>query len=567
MALSAAMGFVTSFAFKEAVDVMAAGSLQERAIVIALVASYAGGGFAVALFANLRDMIFAPVVRHISGIVSLELFRHLHQLSHRFHLSRSAGELANVVDRGMRSIDTLLTAILLNILPALVQLLIVTLYFLWSFGLAAMAMTVMLVLAYLLFSFVMNRRSAILQAQIAHFSSKGVGRVVDSFSNFEVVQSHCAADQESERYRDPLNRYLAASCKNKVCFAWLFIGQALLAHLLIASSMTYTVWGWSTGLFTVGDIVLVNVLLMLLFQPIEAMSQVYVIVQQGLVDIAATYRILDTSNDIRDDADALDLQLSGGEVRFDRVTFAYDQSRRILDDVSFTVPAGKSVAIVGASGAGKSTIARLMLRQYDVDDGAIRIDGQDIRRVRQTSLRSAVAIVPQTIELFDDTIGYNVRYGSSSASQADVAWAVRAAHLESVIDRLPGGLDAKVGERGLRLSGGERQRVAIARALLRRRHVLVLDEATSALDSRTENAIQAVLGSALRGSTLILIAHRLSTVVSADEIIVMEEGRIAERGTHSELLEAGGLYSMMWGRQALADTVTRVRSAAGRNGR
>jgi ATP-binding cassette subfamily B protein len=377
-----------------------------------------------------------------------------------------------------------------------------------------------------------------------------VARAVDSLLNYETVKYFGAEEREARRYDQAIAGYTRAAVRNEVSLAWLNIGQSLITNAMMAGAMGYTVWGWSQGRFTPGDVVLVNSLLMQLFRPLDLLGWVYRSIRQGLIDMEAMFDLTDTPAEVVDVPDAAALLVSEGQVRFDNVAFGYEPERIILKGVSLDVPAGTSLAVVGPSGAGKSTLARLLYRFYDPTSGAIMIDGQDIAGVQQSSLRAAIGIVPQDTVLFNDTIGYNIGYGREGADGAEIEQAARGAAIDQFIAALPQGYESMVGERGLKLSGGEKQRVAIARTLLKDPPILILDEATSALDSRTEEAIQSTLNAAARGRTTIIIAHRLSTIVGADQIVVLDAGRVAERGTHAELLSKGGLYAELWARQA-----------------
>ena len=388
-----------------------------------------------------------------------------------------------------------------------------------------------------------------LQRQMNEVDNKAIGRAVDSLLNYETVKYFGAEEREARRYDEAVGAFTRASVRNEVSLAWLNIGQSLITNIMMAGAMGFTVWGWSKGRFTPGDVVLVNALLMQLFRPLDMLGWVYRSIRQGLIDMEMMFGLLDTSQEIVDAPGAGPLVVTRGAVRFDDVHFQYEEGREILKGVSFEVPPGTSLAVVGPSGAGKSTLARLMYRFYDPSGGTILIDGQPISGVTQASLRSAIGIVPQDTVLFNDTIAYNIAYGREGASQVEVAGAAAGAAIDGFIASLPNGYESMVGERGLKLSGGEKQRVAIARTLLKNPPILILDEATSALDSRTEEAIQATLQGAMRDRTTIVIAHRLSTIAEADRIIVLDEGRVTESGTHAALLAKNGLYADLWNRQ------------------
>jgi ATP-binding cassette subfamily B protein len=406
-----------------------------------------------------------------------------------------------------------------------------------------------MVVAYIAFTRIVTDWRARLQREINELDNRTVGRAVDSLLNYETVKYFGAEEREARRYDSALRGLNERAIKNEASLAWLNIGQSFITNLMMAGAMGYTVWGWSRGWFTTGDVVLVNTLLAQLFRPLDMLGWVYRTIRQGLVDMEQMFGLLDTPAEVDDVPGATALQVSGGHVRLENVAFAYDPERQILKGVDIDVPPGRTVAVVGPSGAGKSTLSRLLFRFYDPQAGRITIDGQDISKVTQASLRAAIGIVPQDTVLFNDTIGYNIAYGRDGAGQAEVEAAARGAAIHDFVESLPEGYEAMVGERGLKLSGGEKQRVAIARTLLKDPPILILDEATSALDSRTEAAIQETLRSVTARRTSIVIAHRLSTVVDADQIVVLNEGEVAERGTHAQLLRANGLYAEMWTRQ------------------
>jgi ABC-type transport system involved in Fe-S cluster assembly fused permease/ATPase subunit len=548
--LAKATSLLMPFAYKAAVDRMAPGMEPAVGLAIALVMGYAGARFASVLFDNLRNTIFERVGQEASRRLSDHVFGHLHGLSLRFHLDRRTGAVTKIIERGTKSIDTMLYFLLFNIAPTVLELVAVCAIFYVKFGPGLVVATVAMVSLYIWFTRTVTEWRNQLRRDMVDMDTNAVAHAVDSLLNFETVKYFGAEQREGARYATAMRRYADAAVKSENSLAWLNIGQSLITNLMMAGAMSYTVWGWSRGSFTTGDVVLVNTLLSQLFRPLDLLGMVYRTIRQGLIDMEAMYVLIDTPQEIQDAPTAPPIHVAAGEVRFDHVRFGYDPERVILKDVSFTVPAGKTLAIVGPSGAGKSTIARLLFRFYDINAGHILIDGQDIAAITQDSLRAAIGIVPQDMVLFNDTVGYNIGYGREGASQAEIENAARSASIHDFIMTLPQGYATRVGERGLKLSGGEKQRVAIARTLLKDPPVLVLDEATSALDSRTETEIQDVLRQIARRRTTLIIAHRLSTVVDADEIIVLEQGRIVERGRHADLVRADGLYATMWTRQA-----------------
>jgi len=538
------------FAYKGAVDRMAPGMESGAGLAIALVVAYAGARFGSVLFDNLRNAIFERVGQEAGRRLADDVFVHLHRLSLRFHLDRRTGAVTKIVERGTKSIDTMLYFLLFNIAPTVLELAAVCVIFFVKFGAGLVAATLVMVALYIWFTRTITEWRNQLRRDMVDMDTNAVAHAVDSLLNFETVKYFGAEEREATRYGKAMRRYAEAAVKSENSLAWLNIGQSLITNLMMAGAMGYTVWGWSHGQFSTGDVVLVNTLLSQLFRPLDLLGMVYRTIRQGLIDMEAMYKLIDTQAEISDAPGAPMLHVEAGEVRFDHVHFGYDPEREILHGVSFTVPAGRTLAIVGPSGAGKSTIARLLFRFYDIQGGRISVDGQDIAAVTQQSLRASIGIVPQDMVLFNDTVGYNIGYGREGATQEEIEAAARAASIHDFIMGLPLGYATRVGERGLKLSGGEKQRVAIARTLLKDPPVLVLDEATSALDSRTETEIQDVLRSISRKRTTLIVAHRLSTVVDADEIIVMEKGRVVERGRHGDLVRADGLYAAMWARQA-----------------
>ena len=540
------MGWV----YKLAIDRMAPGHESAAILAMALVAAYAAARFSGVFFDNVRNTVFERVGQDATRHLAVNVFQRLHALSLRFHLERRTGAVAKVIERGTKSIDTMLYFLLFNIAPTVIELVVVSIIFWVNFGFGLVAATLLMVAVYIAFTRIVTDWRAKLRTEMNDMDTGAAAKAVDSLLNYETVKYFNAERREAARFERAASAYANAAVKSENSLAWLNIGQAFVTNAMMAGAMVYTVWGWSVGRFTTGDVVWVNTLLSQLFRPLDMLGMVYRTIRQGLIDMGAMFRLIDTPAEIVDAPDAPPLAIGAGELRFEHVDFAYDPARQILKDVSFTIPAGGTLAVVGPSGAGKSTLARLLFRFYDVTGGRITIDGQDIRAVTQSSLRGAIGIVPQDTVLFNDTIGYNIAYGRDGATQADVEAAARGAAIHGFIAGLPEQYTAAVGERGLKLSGGEKQRVAIARTLLKNPPILVLDEATSALDSRTEAEIQTTLKTIAARRTTIVIAHRLSTIADADEIVVLEAGRVVERGTHAALLARNGLYAEMWNRQA-----------------
>jgi ABC-type transport system involved in Fe-S cluster assembly fused permease/ATPase subunit len=539
------MGFV----YGRAIDQMAPGLEAGVLLPMALVMAYAGARFSGVLFDNLRNVVFERVGQDATRRLAEHVFAHLHQLSLRFHLARRTGAVTKVIERGTKSIDVMLYFLLFNLAPTVVELAAVMIIFWMKFSAGLVVATAIMVVAYVVFTQRVTDWRNTLRAEMNDLDTATIARSVDSLLNYETVKYFNAEDRETAYYSKVARRYADAAVRSENSLAWLNIGQSFITNVLMAGAMAFTVWGWSRGQFSTGDVVFVNTLLAQLFRPLDLLGMVYRTIRQGITDMAAMFDLIDTPAEVVDAPGAPALTIQGGAVAFDDVHFAYEADRPILQGASFAIPAGKTLAVVGPSGAGKSTLARLLYRFYDVTGGQICIDGQDIRQVTQASLRAAIGIVPQDTVLFNDTIGYNIGYGRAEASQAEIEAAARGAQIHNFIAAQPQQYATQVGERGLKLSGGEKQRVAIARTLLKDPPVLILDEATSALDSRTEAEIQTTLASVSERRTTIVIAHRLSTIVDADEIIVLEAGRVAERGTHAALLRQGGLYADMWARQ------------------
>jgi ATP-binding cassette, subfamily B, heavy metal transporter len=538
------------FAYKRAVDLMTMKGDPAVGLAMAFVLAYALGRFGGVLFDNLRNIVFERVGQDATRALAEDVFARLHRLSLRFHLARRTGEVTKTIERGTKSIDVMLYFMLFNVAPTILELVVVAAIFYFHFGWGLVLATAVAVLVYAAVTRWITEWRSALREHMNRLDGQAMSRAVDSLLNYETVKYFSAEKREEARYAQATRAYAEAAVKSENSLGLLNVAQALVVNLLMAGAMAYTVWGWSRGQFTVGDLVFVNTYLTQLFRPLDMLGMVYRTIRQGLIDMAEMFRLMDTEVEVADAPGALALVIKRPTIVFDEVIFGYDPDRTILHGLSFEVPAGHQVAIVGPSGAGKSTIARLMFRFYDPWFGRILIDGQDIAQVTQESLRRVIGIVPQDSVLFNETIGYNIGYGRDGATQADIVAAAQGAALMPLIERLPKRFDTEVGERGLKLSGGEKQRVAIARTLVKNPPILLLDEATSALDTRTEQDILATLHKVSENRTSLSIAHRLSTIADADKILVLNEGRLAESGTHTDLLRHDGLYAEMWARQA-----------------
>lgn len=529
-------------------------------VPIMLVVAYGAGRILLNLFNQLRDALFARVSEHAIRKLGHRSFVHMHRLSLRFHLQRHTGGLSRTMDHGMKGVDAIVDHIILNTLPTLLEFLLAAIIIAWQFNLTYLGVIVATIGAYVWFTVVASNWRIALRRDMNASDTEANSKAVDSLLNYETVKYFGNEDMESARYDVSLARYEAASVKTWTSLAWLNIGQTVIFTIGMTTCMVLSGIAIMNGTQSLGDFVMINALLIQLSFPLNFIGTIYRELKQGLADVEAMFDLLEVPEEVKDRPDALPLIVSDGAVRFEDVKFHYDAERPILKGISFEVPAGKTVAIVGPSGAGKSTISRLLFRFYDVSGGRITIDGTDIRDVTQKSVRAAIGMVPQDTVLFNDTLAYNIRYGRPAASEEEVREAAAMAQIGPFIETLPKGYDTEVGERGLKLSGGEKQRVAIARTILKAPPILVLDEATSALDTHTEREIQGALDRVSKGRTTLVIAHRLSTVVNADEIIVLEAGRIIERGRHEALIHADGLYASMWNRQReAAEAAERLR--------
>ncbi|WVN41667.1 ABC transporter ATP-binding protein/permease [beta proteobacterium MWH-UniP1] len=520
------------------------------AVPVGLVMAYGLMRVMSTLFTELREVVFARVTQQAVRRIALKVFEHLHALSMRFHLDRQTGGLTRDIERGTRGVSSLVSFTLYSILPTIIEVAMVLTWLVLHYEIWFAVITVVALVLYVVYTFAVTEWRTNFRRTMNDLDSRANTRAVDSLLNYETVKYFNNEQFEARRYDQSMERWQEAAIKSQTSLSVLNVGQAL----IISVAVTLMVWraavGVVEGRMSLGDLVLVNAFMIQLYIPLNFLGVLYREIKQSLADMERMFGLMAEHREIDDDPNARPLQISQGEVRFENVSFAYDPARPILKGVDLVLPAGKTTAIVGSSGAGKSTLSRLLYRFYDIGDGAIRIDGQDIRSVTQASLRAAIGIVPQDTVLFNDTLEYNIRYGRPSASDAEVAAVADAAHLARFIASLPDGMATRVGERGLKLSGGEKQRVAIARALLKRPALLIFDEATSALDSESEKAIQQELMEISRGRTTMVIAHRLSTIVDADQIVVLEDGRVVESGCHADLLAKRGRYAELWELQA-----------------
>ncbi|PLW77380.1 ABCB family ABC transporter ATP-binding protein/permease [Cohaesibacter celericrescens] len=569
MVFGKAVNVLTPYLFKWSTDSLTqpnaadgVGMIAWLSIPIMLVAAYGVGRILNVGFDQMRDALFARVGQYAVRNLSNETFRHMHNLSLRFHLQRRTGGLSRIIERGTKGIESVVRHTILNAFPTLLQFIFMAIVIAYEFDFVYLLVVVVMVVVFVVFSAKVSSWRIDIRRKMNESDNDAHSKAVDSLLNFETVKYFGNEEREATRFDKSMAVYEKNAIRTWVSLAWLNFGQITVFSIGMAVCMALSARAVIDGTQTVGDFVLINALLMQLFIPLNFFGFMHREIKQGLVDLEAMFELMRQPAEVIDKTDAAPLAVSGGAVRFDNVSFHYDADRPILKGVSFEVPAGKTVAIVGPSGAGKSTISRLLFRFYDVTDGSITIDGQDLRDVQQQSLRHNIGMVPQDTVLFNDTLLYNIGYGRPDAEQSEIVEAARLAQVSDFIASLPAGFQTEVGERGLKLSGGEKQRVAIARTILKAPPILVLDEATSALDSHTEQEIQTALDEVSQNRTTVVIAHRLSTVIGADEIIVLEAGKIRERGRHADLLEQGGLYASMWDRQREAsEAQERLRQA------
>ena len=552
--------------YKLAVDTLAGEAPDTGMLLglgaVGLVVAYGLARLGAIIFGELRDAVFVRVGQRAIRRLAIETFTHIHRLSLRYHITRKTGGLSRIIERGVKGVDFLLRFMLLSIGPLILELSMVAAIFAWVFGWQYAAVVVVTIALYVTFTFKVTEWRVKLRREMNDQDTDANQKAIDSLLNFETVKYFNAELREADRYDGAMRQYETAAVKTGLSLSFLNVGQAALITTGLVIVMAMSALGVQSGTLTVGDFVMVNAYMIQITMPLNFLGTVYREIRQALVDMGEMFGLLGQPAEVIDAPDARPLQVTGGEIVFQDVRFRYEPEREILKGISFRVGPGERVALVGTSGSGKSTIGRLLFRFYDIQDGAIRIDGQDVRAVTQGSLHQAIGVVPQDTVLFNDTILYNIAYGRAGATREDIEAAAKAAKIHDFVQRLPQGYDTVVGERGLKLSGGEKQRVGIARTLLKNPPILILDEATSALDTQTERSIQESLRDMGQGRSVITIAHRLSTIADADQIIVLEDGRIVEHGRHEELLARRGRYAQMWERQSAEEETAQPEEAA-----
>ncbi len=547
LVIAKVIAITTPFFYKGAVDALTDHGVSPLMLgAVGLTVAYGGARLLNVGFQQLRDVVFAPVTQRALRRLALETFRHIHRMSMRYHITRKTGGLSRIIERGVKGVDFLLRFLVLSIGPLILELSMVAILLAAVFDIWYLVVVVITVALYVWFTFSVTEWRVKLRRKMNEQDTEANQKAIDSLLNYETVKYFGAEDREAIRYDTSMRGYAEAALKTAYSLGFLNFGQSVLITSGLVVVMVMAAQGVENGTMTVGDFVMINAYMIQITVPLNFLGTVYREIRQGLVDMAEMFTLLEQPADVTDRENARELTVKGGEIRFENVRFAYDPEREIIKGINLTVEAGQTVAIVGSTGSGKSTIGRLLFRFYDVTGGAVYIDGQDIRDVTQESLHGAIGIVPQDTVLFNDTIGYNIAYGRSDAREDEVIQAAKDAQIHDFIVSLPDGYETTVGERGLKLSGGEKQRVGIARTLLKNPQILLLDEATSALDTNTERDIKEALERAGRGRTVVTIAHRLSTVAQADKIVVLEQGMIVETGTHQQLLTQSGRYSALW---------------------